>query len=551
MNEPIKIFSTDVLVIGGGIAGLVAANKAADQGASVLIAEKSTAGWGGQMPISGGFFMTLPEDHIEAMIKLSAEAGEYLNDQDFLTAFMKSTYPCVQEMADWGVPFEKRMDGKLKLIMGEFSNIPRVETGLPALLSRAMRLGVKVINKLYMVDLLKHDGRISGAVGFHYQTGEFMVIKAKTIILACGGCMYKTRPLWHMNCGEGVAMAYNAGAEMRNAEFANMFHIANKITLDDAGASIDPCEHLIANALGEKLSEKYNLKSDQPPCKAIMAAIKEIESGRGPLYLDVTQHSDLFGLGGHPAIGEQEHGYAKMMQRKGIDISREKVEWEIVPEFHAGPIRVDLTCETTVPGLYAVGDSVFHGSGWIGALDWYRGRPLVLAAVTGLWAGTAAGKKAADVPDPEFNISEIEELRKEIFAPLGKENGLDPYKAIKDIQEVIFKIKNSYSKNGDRLENALGKIEKIKSELPDLAARDSHELVRCYEAKSMITSGELLYRASLMRTESRGSNIREDFPERDDKNWLKWLIIRKDGNRMKLWTEPVPINRYQYKPSQV
>jgi succinate dehydrogenase/fumarate reductase flavoprotein subunit len=95
----------------------------------------------------------------------------------------------------------------------------------------------------------------------------------------------------------------------------------------------------------------------------------------------------------------------------------------------------------------------------------------------------------------------------------------------------------------------LGKIEEIKAKLPRLTAKDSHELVRCHEAKAMVTCAELLYRASLMRTETRGSNIRDDYPERDDKNWLKWIIIRKEDGKMKLRTEPVPIERYKLKPS--
>jgi succinate dehydrogenase/fumarate reductase flavoprotein subunit len=91
-------------------------------------------------------------------------------------------------------------------------------------------------------------------------------------------------------------------------------------------------------------------------------------------------------------------------------------------------------------------------------------------------------------------------------------------------------------------------LDKVKEKLPCLMAKDSHELVRCHEAKSMVVHAELLFRSSLMRTETRGSNIREDYPERDDKNWLKWIIIKKEDEIMKLWTEPVPIEKYKYKP---
>lgn len=240
-----------------------------------------------------------------------------------------------------------------------------------------------------------------------------------------------------------------------------------------------------------------------------------------------------------------------MMHRLGIDVTQQKVEWTIVPEFHAGPIRVDLNCETTLPGLYATGDACQNGSAYEGSLEGCAlpgGVPLCFAAVTGFRAGTAAGKAVPTIPEPEFNTTEAHKLKREIFAPLGVKEGYNPYDAIKEIQEVVFPFKNSYVKRKDRLENALGMIEKVKAKLPNLTARDSHELVRCHEAKSMVTCAETLYRASLMRTETRGTNIREDYPERDNKNWLKWIIIRKEDGKMKLWTEPVPIEKYKHKP---
>jgi succinate dehydrogenase / fumarate reductase flavoprotein subunit len=155
---------------------------------------------------------------------------------------------------------------------------------------------------------------------------------------------------------------------------------------------------------------------------------------------------------------------------------------------------------------------------------------------------------SSTIPDPDLSTAEVAKLGKEIFAPLGIKDGYDPYDAIRDIQEVLFKFKNSYVKRKDRLEKALAQIEEIKAKLPNLMAKDSHELVRCHEAKAMVTNAELLYEASLMRTETRGSNIREDYPERDDKNWLKWIIIRKEDGKMKLWTEPIPIDKYKYRP---
>jgi succinate dehydrogenase/fumarate reductase flavoprotein subunit len=560
MDEFAKVFSTDVLVIGGGIAALSAANRAVDQGVEVLIADKSTAGWSGQAPLSGGMFVCLPPDKVEIQIKYLVEEGEYLNDQEFTETCIRTTYPFVQEMDEWIGPiwsFDKDLDGKLKLRMGGIAKVLQREIGLlPMLLGRVLRKGAKVLNKVYMVDLLKQGSRVVGAVGFHYQTGDFYVVQSKATILACGGCMYKSRPLFHTNCGEGVAMAYNAGAELRNAEFANMFHVANKYTLDDVGTA-GLTQDLGENVLGENLLEKYPEinppKESTPPwmrgrpSRIVHAMFKEIEAGRGPIYLDLTRQAGLE-LGGDQK-GALQHNFAKKMQRVGIDITKEKVEMALVPEFHGGPIRVDLNCKTTLPGVYAAGDIIMQGAAGYGAMGVLPGGNLLpFAMVTGFWAGTEAGKAAATIAESEFSVSEVKKLKGEIFAPLGVKDGYNSYDAIQEIQDVVFKLKNSFVKHKDRLENALAMIEEVKGKLVNLMAEDSHELVRCHEAKSMVTNAELLYKASLMREETRGTHVREDYPERDDRNWLKWINIRKEDEKMKLWIEPIPIERYKYKP---
>jgi succinate dehydrogenase/fumarate reductase flavoprotein subunit len=554
MTESNNLFTTDVLIIGGSIAALSAANKAVDKGVDVLIADKSTAGFSGQVPLAGGHFACVPPDKVEMRFKYFTENGEFLNDQEFTEAFVKATYPAIEEMSSWTPfyqSFPRKSDDTLMLNapMGVSITNPRRDLQYPMMLRRVLDKGGKVLNKVYIADLVMRDGRVVGAVGFHYQTGQLYVIQAKAVILACGGCMFKSRPLWHVNCGEGVAMAYKAGAEIRNAEFGNMFSVTNKYTLDDGGFTFELTERFCENTLGENIEDKYPQIQRAPNFRAIQAWVKEIEDGRGPISVDLTKHLEIIKTGGYERWGDQNIDFLNKMKRLGLDPSKQKIEFAIAPEFHEGPIRVNLKSQTTIPGVYAAGDILWHGSAWYGAVDWQRGNPMSLALVTGIWAGAAAGETVSSTPKPKISKAEIEELKKDIFAPLGKKSGYDPYNAIKDVQEVTFKIKNSVIKSQDRLEGALSKIEDIKAKLPTLMAKDSHELVRCHEAKAMVTCAELLYRASLMRTETRGSNIREDYPARDDKNWLKWIIIKKEDDKMNLWTEPVPIDKYKIKPS--
>jgi len=564
MSELAKVLSTDVLVIGGGIAGLCAANKAADQGAEVLIVEKGNTPWTGQAPSSGGAFNAVPPEGVEAQVKFMIKEGEYLNDQDWTYTYTKDSHPVIFEMAQWGDFFPRDISGEIVYTPPLLIRLYRTELFQPTLLRRALEKGAKVLNRVYVADLLKQDGRVAGAIGFHYRTGEFYVIQSKATIIACGGANYKARTLFHTNCGEGVAMAYNVGAELRNAEFANTYMLSNKYTCADDRAA-DSVRQAYENALGESMVQKYpELDPVREPGipgggglvfrRWVRAMYKEIDAGRGPIYLNLTGQPDLAQMRYQANIithQNRTHGYVRMMQKLGIDVTKQKVEWTIVPEFHGGPIRVDLNCETTVRGLYATGDACQNGSAYEGALEGCAlpgGVPLAFAAVTGFRSGVAAGKAASSLPKPEFNMADAEKMKREIYAPLGAKEGYNPYDAIREIQEIVFPFKNSYIKRKDRLESALGRIEKVKAKLPTLAAKDSHELVRCHEAKAMVLNAETLYRASLMRTETRGTNVREDYPDRDDQNWLKWVILRKEGEGMKLWTEPVPIEKYKHKP---
>jgi succinate dehydrogenase/fumarate reductase flavoprotein subunit len=98
------------------------------------------------------------------------------------------------------------------------------------------------------------------------------------------------------------------------------------------------------------------------------------------------------------------------------------------------------------------------------------------------------------------------------------------------------------------MKEALEKILAVQEELDKMKAKDYHELIKCIDAESMALCAEMFYRASLMRTESRGFHYREDYPEMDNKNWLKWIIIKKENEKMKLYVENIPIEKYPYKP---
>jgi len=154
-------------------------------------------------------------------------------------------------------------------------------------------------------------------------------------------------------------------------------------------------------------------------------------------------------------------------------------------------------------------------------------------------------KVVPETPEPKTNVEEQERLRERLFAPLNlKTKKFEPWDAILRIHEVVIPIQYNLIREESRLKKGLGIIEEVEREmLPRVKAETPHDLLRYHEAESMALCAEMTFRAALYRTESRGGHFREDYPERDDKNWLKWTIVERDGESMALSMEPVPGSR--------
>jgi succinate dehydrogenase/fumarate reductase flavoprotein subunit len=208
--------------------------------------------------------------------------------------------------------------------------------------------------------------------------------------------------------------------------------------------------------------------------------------------------------------------------------------------------------KTTLAGLWAIGDTSYAGSAMAGAVfappARMRGSGLMNAVFSAMRGGPPAARYAAKAASPEVNYAEVKRLKEEIFAPMPRQKGLEPWDAIYAIQEVVCPIKYNLRRSQDHLEEGLSKIKKVQDRLPELVAKDAHYLGKCHEVRSYAVCAEMTLRAALMRTESRGWHFREDYPQRDDKDWLKWVIVKQKDGKMAVSTEPVPIGKYKFKP---
>jgi succinate dehydrogenase / fumarate reductase flavoprotein subunit len=560
-----EVISTDVLVVGGGIGGLCAAIKIKEesQNLDVLLVDKATVGWSGAAPKTGGVFWVIApgEDDLDKFVEFHVKnIGIYLEDQELLYGMASESYGAVEQLVEWGVKIQKDAEGKLStlhILDPRWSHTAADLDMLLPLRARARKTGAKIVNKVQVVELLKEDDRVVGAVGFNIIDGRFYIFKAKATILASGGCNYKAERMWSASGGEGIAMAYRAGAEMRNAEF----HSLNDFALKDTGIPPRPyrgIDHLL-NAAGESIAERYNLSElvlKDMPIAAFIAMDREVMEGRGPIYMDMAGPDARPIIRGgfewnRPKVASMNRRLESKLEKYGPSSSPRP---EVIAS-RAGtlsPIKVDHDMKTSLAGLWAIGDTSYMGSAWAGAISappgGVRGSGLMNALLAALRAGPSAVRFASEAAPPKVKDADVKKLKEDIFAPMRRDQGLPPPDAIYAIQDVVCPLEYSVRRSQDQLEEALLKLEEARQRLPELWAKDWHGLLKCHEVRSMAVCAEMTFRSALLRTESRGSHYREDYPKRDDRNWLKWVVVKQEDGKMAVSTEPIPIDKYKFKP---
>ncbi|MFH1775322.1 MAG: FAD-binding protein [Chloroflexota bacterium] len=551
-----NVIETDVLVIGGGVAGLWAAKKAREAG-QVTIVDKGPIGYTSQAYFAqAGQAGALPGEDIEAWIKEIVYLGDGLVEQDMVEIVLRQSYDRIRDYEDFGVNFRKYPDGSYHLLtrlggqdhLAAFITDPVGFGGkamIKALFGEVQKLGVQLVSKVCITNLVIRDGRVSGAVGFNIRDGQFYTFKARAVVLASGDCTFKGQSAMNrFATGDGIAMAYAAGAELRNMEFPQMWVIMRG-RLWDGLAFLLPAGGRFVNAQNEEFMEKY---APQLGCNIafnylVRGMALEARAGRGPFYFDPTRID--------PAVlGDFEHysgwmgSNVKKLIAAGEKVFTEPQEWEVAALKLMG-ISTDTEMQTRVPGLFVGGrlrsiDPGIRFGGW----------SLATAVAFGYRAGEYAARYAAANEPVEISAGEVAALREGVFAPLGKV-GMEPQYVLTELQKAYFQVGVLVLKSQSSLEAALARIVEIRDELlPRMGARDLHYLMNLREVMSMTLITELSVRASLARTESCAAHYREDYPGRDDENWLKWILLSCREGKASLRTEPVPLDRYRVKPSQ-
>ena len=519
---------TDVLIVGGGLAGNNGAIGALEKGVRVLIADKSSIDRCGAIAGGVDHFMAYlgtdtwdtREAYLEWVGKI-ARGTVNLSVQN--AVFCRELNAAIDRMEKIGCTL-KQPDGTYyrTTSMGQpgpyFINFNGKQLK-PLLAREARRLGAQTLEKCAISGLLTHSGRVTGAVGFNIRTGKFYTIKAKAVLLATGntnrifenptGLPFNT---WQCpaNTGAAQAMAYEAGAKLANMEIV-------RITLVPRGFSAAGLNALtgmggkIVNAAGEEFMSRIHPAGVRAPrYKLVEAVMREIAEGRGPVYVDCR----------HLSVSEMTHlkktlGYDKdtlpdFIEQKGIDLAKEPLE--IMPsegmqggssEVNSSGIMIDENTASTVPGLFAAGD----------CSDQMR---CVHICTTG---GYLAGKRAAEHAKafekiPKVEMSQVNQLRKKTFAPL-RASATVAHRQFEDTMRKMLWQNAGPARNEKSLAVALEKLEELGNYLKDIGARNYHELTRVLETEQIWMVAEMMCTASLARKETRFGvyHHRTDYPE--------------------------------------
>jgi succinate dehydrogenase / fumarate reductase, flavoprotein subunit len=547
----------DVLIIGAGGAGLRAAIEALAKGASVGVVCKSLLGKAHTVMAEGGIAAAMANvdaaDGWQPHFRDTMRGGKFLNNWRMAQLHAQEAPDRVRELEQWGALFDRTDKGailqrafgghtyKRLCHVGDRTGLEMIRT----LQDRGVQLGFDVYMECTVTRLLTDGGRLAGAFGYWRENGRFIVFKAKSIVIATGG-IGKAWPVtsnsWEYT-GDGMTLAYEAGAELMDMEFVQ-FHPTGMVWPPGVqGLLVTEAVRgeggILRNKLGERFMEKYDPKRMELSTRDVVARsiYTEVKEGRGTehggAYLDISHKPAEYVKKKLPSM------YHQFKELADVDITKGPMEVGPTCHYVMGGIRVDAeSAQSTVPGLFAAGEAAagLHGSNRLG------GNSLSDLLVFGRRAGLAAAEHAKRVSNTGVSEAQIAEAEKEVLAPFSNPNSESPYAVHRDLQKIMQSLVGIF-RTAEDLKKAFAELEQLKAR----AAKASVEGSRLFnpgwhlahELKSMLTVSEAVALSALARTESRGAHSRIDYPNYDPVWEKKHNIIVRAGAEMKRRESPV------------
>jgi succinate dehydrogenase / fumarate reductase, flavoprotein subunit len=548
----------DVLIIGAGGAGLSAALGALAQGAKVGVVCKSLLGKAHTVMAEGGIAAAMANvdsaDDWRTHFRDTMRGGKLLNNWRMAQLHAQEAPERVRELEQWGALFDRTQDGQiLQRAFGghTFRRLCHVgdRTGLEmirTLQDRGVQMGIDVYMECTVSRLLKDRDRIAGAFGYWREQGRFVVFRAKSIVMATGGigkAWKVTSNSWEYT-GDGMALAYGAGAELKDMEFVQ-FHPTGMVWPPGVqGLLVTEAVRgeggILRNKLGERFMEKYDPKRMELSTRDVVARsiYTEVREGRGTehggAYLDISHKPADYVKKKLPSM------YHQFKELADVDITTGPMEVGPTCHYMMGGIRVEAeTAESSLPGLFAAGEAAagLHGANRLG------GNSLSDLLVFGRRAGLAAAEHAKTVQNTSIDSAQVEAAARELLTPFERKEGENPYTVHRDLQDVMQNLVGIFRTRED-LTRALEELEKLKARGERLSVEGSRMFNPGWhlaqDLKSMLTVSEAVTRSALAREESRGAHSRIDHPNLDATWGTKNNVIVREGDAMTLRASPVP-----------
>lgn len=554
MGCVLELIETDVLVVGGGGAGLRALIEASNSGVSTVLVLKGILGSSGSTPMAMGAMAGVGSWHEAGDSKDvhfldTVKGGAYLNEQNLVRIFVDEADQRIVELERYGAFLERTDDGKnyLLRIDGGHSHhrSPYMEDRpghemLKAMKGEALRRNnVQIFENTIVTKLLMANGSVVGATTVNINTGRFILFKSKATVLATGGAgqLYPTTSQPIRNTGDGFALALKAGAQLVDMEFVQFYPLGLLYPEALRGLIVGALYvcHLLNNK-GERLMERYDASRLEQSTRDIICrgVYKEIQDGRkterGGVYCDMTFNP--------PGVVKTTLPLVHTLCVK-LGINPEEKMLEVSPTCHyfMGGMKVNEKWETTVPGLFAAGETVggVHGANRLSQ------NSLTDTLVSGARAGKYAAEYAAKLEQAApIDGEQAKEEYARVYGLLGAKGNVRPYDAKMKLKNIMWTYAGLI-RDGEGLKQALSDIESLKATLANVSVplstmRYNMDWIDALEVQNMVSVAEMVIKAALMRDESRGAHFRKDHPERNDDKWLKHIVIALENGEMKLTT---------------
>ncbi len=550
----------DILILGAGGAGLLAAVHAHETGRNlrIVVVVKGLLGQSGcTRMVQGGYNAVLnPGDSLDRHFTDTVKGGAYLNNQELAWTLVKEAPERIVELENRiGCMFDRNPDGTIhqKPFAGQSfdrtvhkGDLTGIEI-MSNLRDYIIEEDIRVLQETRGLDLLTSDGKVCGALLLNIRTGKLIAVRARATLLASGGgaTMYRISSPSLEKAGDGMAMAFRAGARFVDMEMLQ-FHPTGLLVgksmatgglleegLRGAGARL-------FNGLGERYMERYDPQKMERATRDVISrsSYLEIMAGRGTpsggVYIDVS-HLD------HDFVARSFRGMVERCHDYGFDLVHDRVEVSPSAHYQMGGVWMDVDCRTSLEGLFAAGEDGggVHGANRLG------GNGVADSIVYGARAGDSMAAFVVGRELPELSQSRLRELAAQWTAPLGRTSGENVFELRAALDELMWQ-RVGVVRNGFDLDAGIDGLRQLKERAGNAAApgeaASNPSWNEAMNLTNLLLNGEMVARSAALRTESRGAHYRQDYPA-PDAAWLQNIHLTPAAEEMKFHLEPVRFTR--------